>query len=473
MRGWWRRIVVPGWVRPRPTAAQRRTDVLLVVLFFVVAPFSAVVADSLASAFGRTLPDWRWQALWIVALGLPLMWRRRFPISSMLVVAAVFLLSQWAGFPDNLAASVALFWSLYSVGAWSRHRVAAFWARVFVVAGMFVFIAVSFVLAGADVLPDNPQTQPGPLSAYAATVLNSVLANVVYFAASTYFGTVSWTSARRESQLADQAAALEAAQRENAERAVTRERLHIARELHDVVAHHVSVMGVQASAARRVLGRSPELASDALSAVENTARVAITELRALLGVLRDEAPTDELTPGGAGTALGPAGESLHAAPGVEQIPALVGQAEGAGLQIRFGVFGTPRPVPAGVSLSLFRIVQEALTNVLKHASATNVEVRLRYRDVSVEVEITDDGLGAAGRTARPGAAPGYGLVGMRERVAVHGGELVTGPRDTGGFRVRADLPTDVSRRGGERGVGAAPGGRPPTEHDERIEAFHE
>lgn len=458
VRGWWGRIVAPGWVRPAPTPAQRRTDVLLVVLYIVVAPGSSVVATSLAGAYGQPPLAWWWQVFWIVVLGLPLIWRRRYPITSMLVVATAFLASQWFGYPDNLMASVALFWSLYSVGAWSQRRVAAFWARVLVVAAMFGAIAVSFVMAGADIVPTGPGQHTGVLTPYAASVLSSLLVNIVYFASSAFFGTVAWTSARRESQLAEQAAALAAAQRDTAARAVTRERLHIARELHDVVAHHVSVMGVQASAARRVLGKSPELATDALTAVETTARVAITELRGLLGVLREEDHVDAVPDAPAAATLRPSVDTLHAAPGVEQIPALVAQTESAGLQVGYGVFGEPRPVPAGVSLSLFRIVQEALTNVVKHASATRVDVRLRYRDSSVEVEITDDGsalMSLPSRTARSGATTGYGLVGMRERVAVHGGELVVGPRETGGFRVRADLPSPAPRPSVEAVTGPA------------------
>ncbi|MEP6979989.1 MAG: sensor histidine kinase [Nakamurella sp.] len=449
VRRWWRRIVAPGWIRPTPTAAQRRTDIRLVAVFFVIAPGSAVVATSLAGAYGRVPPAWWWYVLWIVVLGLPLVWRRRYPITSMLLVATAFLVSQWFGYPDNLVASVALFWSLYSVGAWSQRRVAAFWARVIVVAGMFASIVISFAMAGADVLPDNTDARPGPLTPYAATVLSSLLINIVYFASSAFFGTVAWTSARRESQLVEQAAALAAAERDTAARAVTRERLHIARELHDVVAHHVSVMGVQASAARRVLGKSPDLATDALTAVENTARVAITELRELLGVLREEGHLDDAPMPPDAAALGPAVDTLHGAPGVDQIPALVAQSEKAGLKVGYGVFGDPRPIPVGVSLSLFRIVQEALTNVLKHAPASRVDVRLRYRETSVEVEITDDGSSAGSWTPRSGASTGYGLVGMRERVAVHGGELVVGPREAGGFRVRANLPAATVRGAGE------------------------
>jgi signal transduction histidine kinase len=193
-----------------------------------------------------------------------------------------------------------------------------------------------------------------------------------------------------------------------------------------VVAHHVSVMGVQAGAARLVLDRDPELARESLRTIEESARTAVGELRGLLGVLRAEPTEDVLgSPDGA-----------TSSPGLDQVPELAAKARSAGLDVNHGVFGEPRPVPEGVALSAYRIVQEALTNVLKHAGARTADVRVRFLETSLEVEVADDGRGAAPAAERSG----FGLVGMRERVAVHGGELEAGPRRDGGYRVRARFP---------------------------------
>jgi signal transduction histidine kinase len=206
------------------------------------------------------------------------------------------------------------------------------------------------------------------------------------------------------------------------------ERVRIARDLHDVVAHHVSVMGVQAAAARRVLDTDPVVARQALAAVESTARTAIDELNGLLGMLRadnDQPVGQQRTPP----------DSHRRTPGVEQLDRLVDETRAAGLPVTYEVFGAPRPVPDAVALSAYRVVQEALTNTVKHAAATSADVRVRYLEQSLEVEINDDGRGPAGPTGS-----GFGLVGMRERVAVHGGQLEVGPRRGGGFQVRAHFP---------------------------------
>ena len=209
--------------------------------------------------------------------------------------------------------------------------------------------------------------------------------------------------------------------------AVVAERVRIARDLHDVVAHHVSVMGVQAGAARRVLDRDLDLARSTLQTVEDTARTAIGELRGLLGVLRAD-PAEEPVPVEEG--LG----AQTSSPGLEQLPELAAMARSAGLEVEHGVYGEPRPVPEGVALTVYRIVQEALTNVVKHAGAASADVRVRFLEQALEVEVADDGRGAGSGSG------GFGLVGMRERVAVHGGELEAGPRRDGWYRVRARFP---------------------------------
>jgi signal transduction histidine kinase len=221
----------------------------------------------------------------------------------------------------------------------------------------------------------------------------------------------------------DRARQVEREREENASRAVFEERVRIARELHDVVAHHVSMMGVQAGAARVVYGRDPDKALQALSAIEASSRQAVVELHRLLGFLRQDGDNDDL--------------SAH--PGVSQLPRLAATLRKSDLMVEVGIEGERRQLPPTVDVSAYRIVQEALTNTLKHAQASRADVRLRYGPGELEVEVIDDGRGpAAASTQRPG---GLGLIGMRERAALHGGNLSAGPAPGGGFSVRVKLST--------------------------------
>ncbi|MER6949054.1 sensor histidine kinase [Nonomuraea sp. NPDC000554] len=221
-------------------------------------------------------------------------------------------------------------------------------------------------------------------------------------------------------ELKDRAARAERAHAADTRAARAEERSRIARELHDVVAHHVSVMTVQAAAARKVLASDPELAREALSAVEHTGRMAMSEMRNIVGVLRTDARAE----------LGPQ-------PGMQDLPTLVEQMREAGLATRLAVEGEPRPVPAGVDLAAYRLVQEGLTNTLRHAGAgAKAVVTVRHEPRELDVRVEDDGLGATALSEQPG----HGLVGIRERVALYGGILNIGPKAEGGFEVRARFP---------------------------------
>ena len=206
---------------------------------------------------------------------------------------------------------------------------------------------------------------------------------------------------------------------EEAELAVADERARIARELHDIVGHSVSVMTVQAAAVRRLLRSDQEREREALEAVEHAGREALAEMRRMVGVLRSP---DEAA-------------SLAPQPGLRDLEALVEHARKAGLPVDLHVDGDPVELPPGVDLAAYRVVQEGLTNALKHAHATRAEVRLRYDNGQVEVSVTNDG-------RRDGGASrgGHGLAGMRERIAVYGGRLEAGPQPAGRFRLRATLP---------------------------------
>ncbi len=230
------------------------------------------------------------------------------------------------------------------------------------------------------------------------------------------------------SELKERAARLEREREDKADRAVIEERARIARELHDVIAHNVSVMVVQAAAGEDVFDEDPDKARESLAAVASTGRAALTELRRLLGVIRAE---DDR------------GDPAYAPqPGIERIDELVGQVRETGLPVELSVLGEARPLPEGVGLCAYRIVQEALTNTLKHADASASQVHLRYVADALELQVLDDGHGA---TTLNGEAGGQGLIGMRERVALFGGELTAGPRSGRGYEVRARLPLEETK----------------------------
>jgi signal transduction histidine kinase len=244
---------------------------------------------------------------------------------------------------------------------------------------------------------------------------------------------ISWLAGRAirartllTEELHEAAIRAEEAHEAEAQRAMAEERRRIAREMHDVVAHSVSVMVVQAGGARRIIDRDPERAAQAAAQIEYTGRAALVEMRRLLGLLH----------GGEATALAPQ-------PSLAELDALVARSRDAGLTVTLQVEGDRRPLPAGVDLAAYRIVQEALTNTLKHAGTAVSEVYVRWGEHELELEILDGG-GAPG--VRNGDGGGHGLVGMAERVRLYGGELDAGPRTNGGFRVRARLPLEERER---------------------------
>ncbi|WP_419999325.1 sensor histidine kinase [Streptomyces boninensis] len=271
----------------------------------------------------------------------------------------------------------------------------------------------------------------GPLGIAAAIVgltIDGVLLNSsggeVFFSALVMAGV--WYLGRRLRLRAGRAVRLVEERAAAARRIVAEERTHIARELHDVVAHRVSMMTVQAGAARMVAAEDPQGALEAMAAVEEAGRQALDELRHLLGVLRPEAGRDGLGPRA----------------GLADLPRLVAEVREAGLDLSVSN-GIAAPLPARVDLSAYRIVQEALTNVLKHSGPrTRTEVRLTGAADGLTIEVTDDGRGAAALAAPAGheRPPGHGIVGMRERTHLLGGHLDAGPRPAGGFRLTAYLP---------------------------------
>ena len=233
-------------------------------------------------------------------------------------------------------------------------------------------------------------------------------------------GHIHRSSSTRTAELRERAERLEREREANARAAVAEERTRIAREMHDVVAHSLSVMVVQAEAAEEMLSRDPERARKPLSAVQETGRTALTELRRMLGVLREFDETPDLAP----------------QPGLAGLDDLVAHVRDAGLPVTVRVEGEPRPLSPTGDLQAYRIVQEALTNALKHAGPARAQVLVRYEPNELVLEVTDDGRGYDPSTD----GGGHGLIGMRERVAVCGGEMSAGRRAQGGFEVVARLP---------------------------------
>jgi signal transduction histidine kinase len=249
-----------------------------------------------------------------------------------------------------------------------------------------------------------------------------------------FVGRVVHTRRAYTEALEQRAATAEANQRALAAQAVAEERRRIARELHDLVAHHVAVMGVLATGARRTAGRDPAAADEALATIEQTGRTVLREMRRLLEVLRsDSEPAAPEWPG-----AGVDGE-LAPQPTLAALEAMVEQVQEAGLPVTLQVDGDPGRLDPGMALTVYRVVQEALTNVLKHAGPATAQVRIARHDASLHLEVFDTGRGPA-----PGGGDGvgHGLVSMRERVHLLGGTLRAGPRPGGGFRVYAKIPTD-------------------------------
>jgi signal transduction histidine kinase len=350
---------------------------------------------------------------------LPLAWRRVYPITAWLVIISAIVIVQ-QDFVPKVALGTAVY-AAYSAIAYSRYRNLA-----------ITLVSVTTVVAAAVFGYRLPEFQfPGRLTAIF----------VVLPAAAAGLGI---RELRR--RLADSTARLRRAAVEAAaatERALAAERARIAAELHDVVTHNVSVMIVQAGAARKILASSPPDAETALLAVEATGRDAMAELRNLLGLLSPAADGREAAAAGPR----PGGEDRCAAllpqPGLGELDALIRRVSAAGLPVKLRVSGARRPMSQGADLAAYRVVQEGLTNVLRHAGRAAATVGVEWGDQLV-ITVRDDGPGTGpgdGNGAARAGSPGRGLLGLRERLALYGGELAAGPRPGGGWHVRAVMPT--------------------------------
>jgi signal transduction histidine kinase len=337
----------------------------------------------------------------MVATTLSLAWRRRAPLVPPLMLAVAFAAAMvafaasndWPGQPNSLSMLAVWVVTAYSVAAYGEPPVAAF--------GLAVVAVMSVVRAALDA-----GTEWEPVS--------SLFVLIPWGA-----GVALRRHRRQAAELRDLARQLEREREERARAAVVEERTRIARELHDVVAHSVSVIAVQADAAEAALARDPERSREPLRAIKQTARETLVEMRRLLGILRQA--EDEL--------------GLAPQPGLSQLDSLIEQSRRAGLTVQLAIEGQPRPLPAGIDLSAYRIVQEGLTNVRKHAGVARARVEVRYGDDDLAVAVLDDGKLSA--KANDG---GHGLVGVEERVALLGGDFRAGRREAGGYELRARIP---------------------------------
>lgn len=337
-----------------------------------------------------------------VLIGLALVLRRKVPAATLFVVVVaaltqreIFSSPSVTQFP--IESFLALLVAFYSAGAYAEPRRAAIGGAI--AGAAIVGASLPYLIAG------NPRQDTIPSWIFMATV----------WLAGWAFRKQRTKSARLE----DRATILEREREERARVAVAEERARIARELHDVVAHSVSVIVVQAQAAQRLIDKDEHDARRALGSIETSGRQALVELRRMLGILRRT---------GEEPALGPQ-------PGLQQLNALVGQFRESGLAVELSIEGEARPLPAGVDLSAYRIVQEALTNTLKHAGPARSWVTVCYRDEEIELEVRDDGAGTG-----KDEGSGHGLIGISERVALYGGVFESGEREGRGYFVRARLP---------------------------------
>ena len=452
------------WRRPRPPGFQR-TDLIVTGSMWAFGLLTTELARSVGAFPVDSTSPLVPHAV-VAGSVLPLAMRRRYPVATLLLVNGYLLvvstLSPVIG--SQLIEQAAAFTALFSGVAWASDRRRMVGATIAVVLAFiawtaYFLIASSLVAEAFGQMSGEPRQ--GLVSPVVATVIFTVLLNGSYLAVAVVGGQLSWRAAHRESVVAAQAAAIVDQAEILRDAALVEERLRIARELHDVVAHHVSVIGVQAAAARRVLDRDPPAAAGALAVVEESSRQAVREMRTLLGTLRSPSnpgasaaqhETADLATGGprptmAGrdtSQFSPVGASERGPePGLADIPALVRAASNDRLEVHYTLVedapGSAATAPPAVTLSLYRTVQESLANVRRHSTATSVSVTVRVTSAAgggyAEAEILD-----AGRPRGSTSGTGLGLLGIRERVDGLGGTAQIGTRPTGGYRVRVRFP---------------------------------
>ena len=436
----------PTWSRPRPDSERLRLNAALALLLFLASVLTMTLTG-MTGVYGEGPSAWV-SLLLLACATLPLAARFTHPWQSLLAVSLGFGLAGSLGVHEFMVLQITLFLAMYSEGAWDADRRRAAWVRGGVIVAMFAWVLVSLFRLSTD--PDSLDTFPAEatgwsLSPLVAFMLIQLLTNAIYFSAAYWFGDRAWRAAQDRAALEDLARQLSAQRRHGEQQAVALERMRIARELHDAVAHHVSLIGVQAGAARLALEAHPtddtQSSREAFTHIEQESRSAVEDMHTILHTLRDT-PAD---PAGSSALEGRALDAT-ASLGLPRLPELAVESAAAGVPTSFTEVGEPSPVPPLVSLNLYRIAQEALTNVRRHAGpGTAADIRLRYGQGWVELEVTNARPPRRlGRTRSSGT--GLGLVGMRERAESDGGTFEAGPLSAGGWVVRARIPL----RGGGR-----------------------
>jgi signal transduction histidine kinase len=419
-------VAFVGSVEPRgrPTARAIGADVVLaaaaavamLVMLGRTGTFQSTFAQlgparAVRAAAGPNLADWRQVVLATVSTA-PLALRRLWPLTTFWLILGVAVATP--GYRETVVTVIVVVVAAYSALAYSR----------FYGAALLCVPAAGLLVTGA-LHGTVPQLRDGS-------------ATLLLFGPILLAGNAMHVWRRQAGDSNARLARLQAEHEAATLRALDLERARIASELHDVVTHNVSVMIVQAGAARQVLAAAPDQATSAMLAVEASGRAAMTELRHLLGLLGPPGAADQAAP----QDRGPAGPELRPQPGLGQLRSLVDGVTAAGLPVDLHVGDVPPGLPPGLDLAAFRVVQEALTNVIKHAGKAHTSVTIGCSDGDLVVAVADAGrpAGAAG-PAIPGA--GRGLLGLRERVAMYGGELEAGPGPDGGWLVRARIPADL------------------------------
>ncbi|GAA3638606.1 histidine kinase [Microbacterium awajiense] len=407
-------------VRTPPTPGELRADIWLAAALFVGAVLSAALGST-AGFYSGDSPDLAWALLFAAGLTAPLAVRRRYPEVAAIAVTLAFFVGVTARIPELYVSNIAMFIAVYTVGAWVDDRRRAMWVRAAIIVGMFVWLLVT-TFQSAIAPDDDGPSRAGMFSPFVAVMLIQFLVNAAFFGGAYYMGDRAYDAAIQTQRLEQRTRELERERERTAAQAVALDRVHIARELHDVVAHHVSSMGVQAGAARTVMEKDPGAARAALLQIERSARESLDELRHLLETLRS--PLDD-TPDASTARL-------------DGIAELAEHATANGLTTVFTVVGDEVEVSEIVQVAAYRIAQEALTNARRHAGAdATADVRLRFTGEVIELEVSNTG------RISPPATAGLGTVGMRERAAAVGGSVEIGPRPRGGYLVRARLPLSV------------------------------
>ncbi|MFE1646568.1 sensor histidine kinase [Microbacterium sp. P01] len=412
----------PRAQRLAPTRQQLRNDVVLAAVIFVGALLSSVLS-AIAGVYGDEQGPMQYAIVYAFVLAAPLAARRRWPAIVAVIIAVAYFAAVSLRVPEIYVGNIAMFISFYTVGAWSPRRRRAAIVRGGIIVGMFVWLLAT-MYGEALTHAEDAGVVAGAFSPFIASAMLNILVNALYFGGAYYFGERAWTAAAERDVLVQRTAELEREREVTAAQAVALDRVGIARELHDVVAHHVSVMGVQAAAAGAVLPTDPDASARLITGIEASAREAVDELHRLLDTLRTPGATDDA----------PASTI-----GLESLPVLVAASDAAGLPTSFTIVGEPAPVPAVTQVNIYRIAQEALTNARRHAGPdAAADVRLRYGPDSLELEVVNTGRAAVA------VRPGLGQLGMRERAVASGGTIEIGPRPRGGFRVRLAVPLGAS-----------------------------